>query len=111
MMQLTVQDAGSLAVLTLQGELGQRHVDELKACLRRSLECASRLIVSCEKITGVDVACLQAICLAHRSFALLQKSLTVAGARPGVFSNAVRTSGQARCVRCPLDHGQDCRWR
>lgn len=111
MMQLTIQDAGSLAVLTLQGKLGRRHVDELKACLRRSLDRANRLIVSCEKVTGVDVACLQALCLAHRSFTLLQKSLTVAGAQPYIFSNAVRTSGQARCVHCPLDHGQNCRWR
>lgn len=111
MMQLTVQDAGSLAVLTLEGELGRRHADELKTYFRRSLDRASRLIVSCEKVTGVDVACLQALCLAHRSFTLLQKSLTVAGARPGIFSNAVRTSGKDRCGHCPLEHGQDCRWR
>jgi hypothetical protein len=48
-----MQEAGSLAVLTLEGELGRRHVDELKDCLRRSLDRANRLIVSCEKVTGV----------------------------------------------------------
>jgi len=92
MMQLTVKDAGAFAVLTLQGELHAGHAGELKDCLRRLLGYVGRLIVNCEKVTGVDAACLRILCSAYRVSQNLQKEFSVAGHSPELFREAVKTS-------------------
>ncbi len=110
MLQLAVQDAGHLAVLTLRGELKQNHADELKAHLRRSLDYVGRIVVNCEKVTGVDLACLQVLCSAYRFSQALHKEFSFVGHRPELFLQAVRRSGYEHCVGCGLECDNGCLW-
>ncbi len=104
MMQLTVH-ADSLAVLFLQGKLDRSHADELRAFLRRSLDCVNRLIVSSEQVTGVDDACLKVLCNAYRMSQTLHKEFTLAG-----HPRAGQISSREHCGGCGLKDGQGCIW-
>ncbi len=110
MLQLAVQDAGRLAVLTLKGDLKRDQADELKAHLRRSLDYVGRIIINCEKVTGVDTICLHILCSAYRLSQTLHKEFSLAGHRPEIFRQAVKVSEYSHCVGCGLECDHGCIW-
>jgi len=109
-MQLSVKDAGSLAVLTLRGELKDSHADELKTCLRRVLDYVNRLIVNCEGVTRVDASCLNILCSAYRMSQLMRKGFVLAGHQPRLFMQAVKATEYVHCVGCGLESDKGCIW-
>ncbi len=75
------EQSGVIGLLTYDGELTVQHTRELKSALMRALDRVDHLIFNLEKVTAVDTACLQLICLAQRISRRLNKRLTITGLR------------------------------
>ncbi len=110
MMQLTMQNAGALGVLTLHGRLSRLNAEELRARLISSLDCVDRLIVNCDQVTAVDMTCLQLLCTAYRVSQLMNKDFIIAGDRGALFRKAVGADGNANCIGADPDCFRDCLW-
>lgn len=111
MIHLSVMDSGNLGIVTVQGSITGPVVEELRAHLTRALRAVNRVVLNVENITGVDLACLQLLCSAHRSALQANKSVTVAGIRAEIFNRTVRTAAYTRCACCTQDRDSGCLWK
>ncbi len=104
MMQLTVQDSGTLGILTLRGTFTRIHAGELRAQLTRGINRANRLIVNCEQVESFDLSCLKLLCSAYRVSYILNKGFILAGGRAALLRGA---AGGVEHAECALN-GQMC---
>lgn len=110
MMRLSVQDSGSLGVLTLYGNLTRCHVEELKERLTQALDRVDRLIVNCEKVVSIDEFFIRQLCAAYRVSQSTKKEITLAGGI-ALFRRAVQPDGYAHCKEAGFECEERCPWR
>ena len=94
--------SGDIGLLTYGGELTAGHTRELKSALMRALDRVDHLIFSLDKVTAIDMACFQLLCMAQRISKGLNKRLTITGLRQ---KSAKRLLEDAKVLRkeCGLD--------
>jgi len=95
--------------LALKGEVTVQHAASLKAILLKAAE-GDRLALDCSSVTEIDVAGLQLLCSAHRTFAKWGKGFSLIGGRPAPFKKSIQESGYARGKGCSLDRDGSCLW-
>lgn len=105
-----VKNSGSLGTMTLGGELTADCVNELRSSLRTALRQVNHVVLNLEKVTTVDISCLNLFCTAHRMAIMWKKSLTLAGSRKEPFKQAAGAADSLRCADCTADRDKGCVW-
>lgn len=110
MQTATLDQTGKKGVLTLSGDLTIRHADELRTALIKAIISTDELTIDCSGAGSVDLAFLQLLCSAHRTFTRLNKRVSLTECRPEVLQIAVREAGFVRSRGCSLDRQNSCLW-
>lgn len=109
-MNFEIGNAGEFGVLELEGELTVSRADELRLALLRSFSCSDHIVLNLEKVTAVDLSCLQLLCSAHRTSLAVNKRITIASNRPEIFRRLIHAAGYSRHKGCVLDGDKGCLW-
>ncbi len=96
-------------ILCLSGELVVENGPWLISVLMGSLETSAGIEIDLSSVTGVDVACLQVLCAAHKSCILSKKEFSLTKLSEP-FTEGVRQSGYSNHSRCVLGRGRQCLW-
>jgi anti-anti-sigma regulatory factor len=99
---------GGTGVLILEGDMTIQRAGELKQSLIESLDKATHLIIDVEKITEVDLSCLQLFCSAHRTSLKVNKTISLGENIPAIFWDTVKKAGYCRKTPCCDD--KNCLW-
>lgn len=110
MSDFSLEQSGEVAVLSINGAMTVDNSLELKELLLRALNGADHVVFDLEKVTDVDLSCLQILCSAHRTSARLNKKVTLGGIRAEVFLKAVECAGFERHTGCIYDTAKTCLW-
>ena len=78
-MNIHAEQPGAVGALALEGELTIGRAGELRTALINALDKVSHLQLNFEKVTDIDLSCLQLICSTHKTAAGMKKRLTVTG--------------------------------
>ena len=95
-MPLTLELAGTQAVIILEDALTLRHADEIRQVLMKALVDADEIAITFRNVTDVDLSCLQLLCSAHRSAVRFNKRLKFAGSAPPLFRRSMEAAGYPR---------------
>ena len=105
--QLSCSDNG---VIRLEGELNIQYAGRLKEMLLKAIAEVKELSLDLEGVTEADVACLQVLCAAHKTFLASNKELKTIGSVAAAFERAVNDSGYRRKIGCQADPQRTCLW-
>jgi len=105
-----VQLAGNRAVMTISGNVNIQNISEFKENLLRMQDMADDLEIDLEGIREPDVACLQMLCAAHRTWLQMDKRLSIPGSSPKAFHKILVDSGYQREGGCKLYSNHPCLW-
>ncbi len=97
-------------VMRLSGELNIHHAGRLREALREAFATGEALSLDLEGVTEVDIACLQVLCTAHRTFRASNRVLQTIGRSATAFEQAVDDSGYRRKAGCHDGPRHDCLW-
>jgi anti-anti-sigma regulatory factor len=97
-------------ILRLEGELTIQHAGQIKEKLLRVFPETDGLSLDLEGVTKADVACLQVLCAAHRTFLASNKELKTIGRVAEPFERAVNESGYRRTMGCHANPERNCLW-
>ncbi|MEW6068763.1 MAG: STAS domain-containing protein [Nitrospirota bacterium] len=99
-MKFKVDNSKERRLLTVEGMLTAQHAPEFKAILIEALKEANSIELNLEKVTEVDIACLQLICAAHKTSVKIKKSLNILENCSDIFKRGVKAAGYARKRGC-----------
>jgi anti-anti-sigma regulatory factor len=105
-----IRMTGKKATMIICGEVTIQNISEFKQHLLRLQEAADDLALNIEGIGQADVACLQMICCAHRTWLQMNKRLTIEGSIPAEFAKILKESGYCRKGGCRLYSNHPCLW-
>ncbi len=69
--------AGTVGVLTFDGDLTRRRVTEMKTALMSAIANVDHLIINLRKVRNIDVSCFNLLRIAERNTQILHKRLTL----------------------------------
>lgn len=87
-----VEKEGAVGILTLEGDQTIQYSNELRTALLKSFDSVHHVVLDVERVTSLDLSCLQLICSAHKTAAGMKKRLTVTG-NPEIFKKAMEEAG------------------
>ncbi len=96
--------------LIINGKLTIENAAELQKILRKTLGEADNLIINLEKVTEVDMSCLQLLCSAHKTFIDNNKSFAITANTSESFTETVKDSGFLRHIGCDSKCDASCLW-
>jgi anti-anti-sigma regulatory factor len=85
--------------LKLEGRCVVDHADELKTALIDALKSEGHLVIDLERVSEVDLSCLQLFCSAHKSSLLLSKHFSLANP-PECYLRVAEDAGYHRVLSC-----------
>lgn len=106
-MQMDCSDNG---VMRLEGELTIQYAGRLKEMLMKTISELKELSLNLEGVTGIDIACMQVLCSAHKTCLAANKSFAVHGRVTPSFERSVQDSGYATMAGCHADSQHTCLW-
>jgi anti-anti-sigma regulatory factor len=106
----TIQLAENRATMTICGDVTIQNISEFKESLLQMQDKADDLAIDLAGIRETDVACLQMICAAHRTWLQMNKRLSIAGPVPKGFRKILADSGYEREAGCRLYGNHPCLW-
>lgn len=109
-MGFPMEPSSHMKVLMLDGALTIERANELKEMLLDALRENEHVALNLEKVTAVDLACLQVLCAAHRTSVGSNRHLTLQGKRPEVLERIMVDAGYARSAGCRGDSDRNCLW-
>lgn len=97
------------SILKVEGVLSIQDASALRDCLLKALGLAESLLIDLSGSEAIDLACLQVLCSAHKTYSLTHKGIRMAGELSGgvvrsLFAIALSAEG---CDR--VSHGP-CLW-
>ncbi len=107
MLTFKVEQPGVVGVLSAEGELTIQHASEMRTALLNALESVGHVRLNFEKVTEIDLSCLQLLCSAHLTSARTHKQLTLAGCS-GPFKQAVRDFVYPHAKNCVPECEKSC---
>ncbi len=110
MKDFSLEQSGNFAVLAVNGPVTVERACELKEILLRAVNEAEHVVLDLERVTAVDVSCLQILCSAHRTSTRLNKRITLGNVQPEVLRMAAEGGGFERHTGCVLDTTKSCLW-
>jgi anti-anti-sigma regulatory factor len=103
-------DCSDNGVMRLEGELTIQYAGALKEVLLKALAEGKELSLDLEGVAEADVACLQVLCSAHKTFLAADKTLKTIGPVSESFERSVKDSGYRRTIGCHSDPERNCLW-
>jgi len=97
-------------VLQLRGPLTVEHTGELRKVLLDLMGGAATVTIELAPDLEADVAGLQMLCSAHRTFVARGRTLTLKQGAPESFQRLVRDAGLLRHQGCSLNPHDNCLW-
>ena len=94
----------------LEGELNIQDAGQLKETLVKAFAETAELSLDLSGVTGIDIACMQVLCSAHKTFLTANKSFVVQGRVAPSFEQSVQDGGYARTAGCHADSQRTCLW-
>ena len=94
----------------LEGELNIQDAGRLKETLVKAFAETEALSLDLGGVTGIDIACMQVLCSAHKTFLKADKSLAVCGRVAPAFERSVQDGGYTRAAGCHADPHSACLW-
>ncbi len=110
MIDCKVKNSKKKSILNLEGELTIINASELKNILLDAIDKSKDIELNLDKVTNVDLSCLQLFCSAHRTSLKLDIHLSINSNHPDVFNNAVRDAAFPLNKGCKLDCNNSCLW-
>ncbi len=101
---------GKRGVLTLEGNVTIHEAVELKASLLKYLEEFDNVVLDLDKVTSLDITCIQLICSAHQTSLRCNKLFTLKDKRPEEFTAVVKDAGLLCHRGCFKDSPGNCLW-
>lgn len=109
-MQFKIQEKGKRGMLFMEGDLTIDRAEELKNTLLDALDKVSDVHFNIEKVTSMDLSCLQLLCSAHRTASLMNKEFSQSGGSSEAFKKTVTSAGYPRSIGCTETMAKGCLW-
>ncbi|MCP4109463.1 MAG: STAS domain-containing protein [Desulfobacteraceae bacterium] len=109
-MEFTVNSSGNEGILMMGGNLTIDRANEIRADLLKSINSVKHLDIKLDKVTDIDLSCLQLLCSAHRTAEKLNKNLTLNINGCEIVRQIVKEAGYSQNRGCALNHGKTCLW-
>jgi anti-anti-sigma regulatory factor len=97
-------------VLSLSGELTLLQVAQLKVELTQVLDTSERVTIDIQALEGIDLACLQVLCAAHRSAVSRGSRLSLSPQSCDAITTTAGNAGLMRCHACTGVGENTCLW-
>lgn len=98
------------ALVSLEGELTVARAADVKDSLVKAIDSADSIEINLDKVSGMDLSCLQLLCSAHRTAARKGKVLAIKDQSLSVFLEARRNAGFIYSKQCRYVSTDDCFW-
>ena len=108
---MTATKKKSKNVVHIEGELTVAHAAGLKEKLMQSLRSSGNIEIDLDKVTKIDLACLQVFCSAHRTAIRDGKEWCMSNRDNSVFIGAGEDAGLGYYTKCTFDPTVDCLWK
>ena len=95
----------------VEGELSVAGASELKNVLLEALETGEPAVADLSAVSAIDLAGLQLLCSAHRTFRGRESSFEVSERSQAVRTTAASAGFQMSSSVCPYRRDSDCLWR
>jgi len=76
------EDKDDIKILRVQGNLSIQDASVLRNCLLEAFGSTESLLLDLTEAQAVDLACIQVLCSAHKTFSKAQKSISITGKIP-----------------------------
>jgi len=98
------------ALVSLEGELTVARAAVVKDSLVRAINSADSIVINLDKVSGMDLSCLQLLCSAHRTAARRGKVLAIKDQSLPLLLEARRNAGFIYSKQCRYVSTDDCFW-
>ena len=109
-MAYEIQESNGTRVLNLKGKWTIDCASELRTVLMDAMRDADHVALNLEKVTEVDLACLQLFCSAHRASLDSHTTFSWHTNPHDGFKKVVREAGYSRTLGCHKDPCKSCLW-
>lgn len=103
MISFKFEKSGGFGLLTFDGELTEDRAGKLKEALMISMDNAEHVVVSFEKVTKIDLLCIQLFSIAYKRSKKLKKRLTFIGMHPEKYKALEGIMGHHLPVNCAYE--------
>ena len=110
-LRLQVEEGQNVRTIRPEGELSITTAGALKAALIDGLRGEGRTRLDASHITGVDLAGLQLVCSAHRTYRARNAIFEFAAISDVVRAAALTAGFEATHSSCPYRRPDECLWR
>ena len=97
-------------MVRLEGDLNIQDAGRLRETFVRAFAETEELSVDLEAVTSIDIACMQVLCSAHKTFVTANKFFMIRGCAAPSFERSVLDAVMRRTVGCPADLRHTCLW-
>lgn len=104
--QFLLENSAPGKILRVEKSLTIEHACSLKKILIEALEETEHLDIDIQNITSVDLACLQVLSAAHKTFVEANKHMGILDDPPEIFRKTLFNAGMDRSRSEPLFHGE-----
>jgi len=85
-----IEDSPKGRVIVVNGNLTIEHACPLKDVLLEALESSKMVNLDLHRVSSVDMACLQVLCAANKTYLKTEKHLSIKGELPDIFIKTLR---------------------
>lgn len=107
---MTAKDAIQQNELCLEGELTVQRAAELRQLLMQALEGSNSIEIDLDRVTGIDLACLQMFCSVRKTAIRDGKQCSVKNTADSVFQKAGEIAGFDYQLKCGVCREAGCLW-
>ena len=110
-MSVDIQMENGLTTLNCQGELTIVQIADFKKTITDIMQGSKEVIVDMQKITDMDISCLQLLCSANRTFEQNNIKLTRMGMLTDIMRQTLLDAGYDLGDGCPEAPCENCFWK
>ncbi len=110
MMDLKIEQEGSMKTLIVSGDMTVQNVKELKGVLIESLDDTDHIVMDLNGVVEVDLSCLQLLCSAHKTLAEMNKKITLGNNCTEQIRETVKSAGFLKHMGCGSECDENCLW-
>jgi anti-anti-sigma regulatory factor len=110
MIDFKFEQAGKVGMLTINDDLVVQKEDELREALMMSMAFADHVVINIDRVTEVDLSCLQFLCSAYLTSLRSNKVLSMVSPVPDVYKRAIQYAGYCKHTGCMNQSERSCLW-
>lgn len=110
-MSFDIQMENGLTTLNCQGDLTISQIADFKKTITDIMQASKEVFVDLSKITDMDIACLQLLCSANKTFEQNKTKLTRLGDQTEMIRQTLLDSGYNPDEGCPEAPCENCFWK